>query len=180
MDKRQQKTRQAIFNALTTLLEGKHYEAITVQEIIDEANIGRSTFYAHFETKDELLRSMCMDIFNHVFQVDHGHHPEMSSGLEQKLSHVLYHLREDNEKLRGILKGGSSHVFMGYFKEYLRVLFEKYLDEFDTTVPESFLMHHLVGSFSETVRWWIDEDTQHSPEQVAHYFMQVLHMPKVS
>jgi len=99
MDRRQQKTRKAIFDSLGKLLEQKRFEHITVQEIIDEANIGRTTFYAHFETKDDLLKEMCTDIFHHIFddklsrEADHDFSTG-SAALELKLSHILYHLRE--------------------------------------------------------------------------------------
>lgn len=67
MDRRQRKTRAAIFAAFTHLLENKSYSSLTIQDIIDEADIGRTTFYAHFETKDELLKAICSDILDHVF-----------------------------------------------------------------------------------------------------------------
>lgn len=80
------------------LLEEKHFNNITVQEILDEANIGRSTFYSHFETKDELLKEMCTDLFGHIFS--HELHSETSHdfslsdhGLQEKITHLLYHLK---------------------------------------------------------------------------------------
>ena len=53
MDRRQLRTRRAIFSAFETLLARKRYEQITVQDIIEEADIGRTTFYAHFEILKE-------------------------------------------------------------------------------------------------------------------------------
>jgi len=56
-DRRVERTRQLIRTAFQSLLEEKGYETLTVQEIIDRANVGRATFYAHFDNKDELFAS---------------------------------------------------------------------------------------------------------------------------
>ena len=101
MDRRQQKTRNAIFQAFSRLMENKRFEHITVQQIIDEANIGRSTFYAHFETKDELLKVMCTGIFQHVFSepltAEQTHDFSSDCSLPSRVAHILYHMKEKKE-----------------------------------------------------------------------------------
>ena len=56
-DRRTQRTRQTLSHALIALIQEKRYDAITVQDICDRANVGRSTFYAHYQDKDDLLAS---------------------------------------------------------------------------------------------------------------------------
>ena len=175
LDRRQKKTRAAIFKALQTLLEKKQYNTITVQEIIDEANIGRSTFYAHFETKDDLLQTLCSDIFYHVFTdlLPQEEDTLDCKNLELKLGHILYHLKENQVNICAIIAADGDGLFMAYFKNYLTQLFSRYTMLFSREVPEDFLIHHLTGSFAETVKWWVARDMIPDPETVAHFYMLV-------
>lgn len=167
MDRRQRKSREAIFRAFSTLLSRKRYEQITVQDIIDEADIGRSTFYAHFETKDMLLKEMCCDIFDHIFAGEHCDYPEQSPALQSRLAHILWHLQERKADVLGILASDSGTLFMAYFRERLETLFSLYLPAFSGQVGQDFLLNHLVGSFVEAVRWWARHGMDASPETVA-------------
>ena len=174
MDRRQKKTREAIFSAFIELLSKQKYEHITVQDIIDKADVGRSTFYSHFETKDHLLRAMCSDIFDHIIDGAMCSYCEETNSLESTLSHLLIHLRESRKYVTGLLCSDSSDIFMRYLHEYLTKLFSKYVSYFHTSVPADFLINHLTGAFLQTIRWWVNENMQTPPEQTAHYFMSVI------
>ena len=54
-DRRIQRTQQLLRTALTSLIQEQGFEALSVQDIIDRANVGRATFYAHFDNKEDLL-----------------------------------------------------------------------------------------------------------------------------
>lgn len=179
MDRRQQKTRQAIFNAFSELLEKKSFGNITVQEIIDEANVGRSTFYAHFETKESLLKVMCTDIFQHVFSDDlreeRGHDfSHAGHDFEKEITHILYHLQENRKNLKGLLSCDSGEIFMGYFKGYLQERFSAYIRQMHFAAPEEYVLNMAVSSFAETVRWWITGRNEYTPEQAAAFFMEYI------
>lgn len=127
MDRRQQKTREAIFHAFSTLLEKKSYNHITVQEILDTANIGRSTFYAHFKTKDELLNAVCKELFGHIIDSamdkTHTHGLYLNEEMPQSVfCHLLQHLQENDNNILGLLSCESSEVFLRYFKDSLNEL----------------------------------------------------------
>ena len=67
VDRRVQKTRKLLQYALIELVAEKGYESVSIQEILDRANVGRSTFYAHFQDKDQLLHSI-LDRLDELFE----------------------------------------------------------------------------------------------------------------
>ena len=90
-------------SAFEALLTEKRYEQLTVQDIIDRANVGRSTFYAHFETKDDLLKYTCQELFEHIFTehpLPEGSHDysESANTQEVMLTHILHHLKDDHRR----------------------------------------------------------------------------------
>ena len=183
MDRRQQKSRKAIFEAFERLLGQKAYSKITVQEIIDEANVGRTTFYAHFETKDSLLQEMCDGLFDHVFSdrpgMENGHNFSLSEGDARTIvTHMLYHLGENGKSLSRLLTGESSDVFLHCFKDYLDTLLREILvSEFhrkNEKVSEEFLRNHISGSFVNMVQWWVRGGMKETPEQLADSYLAVI------
>lgn len=175
MDRRQRKTRSAIFQAFTRLLEKKTYPSLTVQEIIDEADIGRSTFYAHFETKDELLKAMCREIFDHVFSheiISEEHHDFSDrDSFQDHITHILCHLYEKQQSIKGIFSGECGEIFMRYLKEYMYQVFDRRLNV-DGVVPREYRLDHAVSSFAETVRWWLKEHSEYSPEEIGEFYFR--------
>lgn len=183
MDRRQIKTRQAIFSAFTKLLEMKRYEKITVQEILDEANIGRSTFYAHFETKDELLNAVCRELFGHIIDsaVDKNHTHGLYSNVAAPQSvfcHLLQHLQENDNNILGLLSCESSEIFLRYFKDSLNELIQtQFVNQNrrqNKDLPQDFLINHISGSFVEMVLWWLRDRNKYTPEELDCYFRAVI------
>lgn len=179
MDRRQRRTREAIFNAFTALLSHKDFSQITVGEIIDRADIGRATFYSHFETKDYLLKELCQELFCHVFDAvkpenrEHKHifHCEAEGSV---FLHLLQHLHNNDHHILKLLAGQRNPLFIEYFRSNLRTLVADQLPMFaekkDPMLPESFWINHITATFIETVWWWIDNGLRESPEVIAEYF----------
>ena len=180
MDRRQKKTREAIFDAFCTLLSKKHYNQITVSQIIELADVGRATFYAHFETKDALLRSLCEELFCHIFDksanTKNGHrHIFECDAPPSVFLHLLTHLQSNDHNLLKLLTSENNELFLRYFKENLKFLIEDQLHIFESKkperLPEDFWIDHICSVFVETVRWWIENGMKESPETLSEYFM---------
>ncbi len=183
MDRRKRKTREAIFKAFTELLSIKSFDQITVGEIIDVADIGRATFYAHFETKDFLLKEFCNELFCHIFdsvnEKESGHrHIFECEAPSSVFLHLFKHLQKNDNNILRLLSCRNNDLFLKYFKENLTLLVKEQIDLFKSNklvkLPESFLINHISSTFVETIRWWIENGRKESSDEITEYFLLAL------
>jgi len=182
MDRRKRKTREAIFNAFTELLSEKRLEQITVGEIINRADIGRATFYSHFETKDFLLREFCEELFCHIFdsinnETRHRHIFDCDAHQPVFL-HLFSHILNNDNNVLKLLSCRNNDVFLRYFKEKLKEFAEKqsdlFLTEKNRQIPDSFFNNVMASIFVETIIWWIDNGKKETPEKLTEYFLEII------
>ena len=182
MDRRQRKTRDAIFKAFIELLSHKDFASITVGEIIERADIGRATFYSHFETKDYLLKELCEELFCHLFDTDKGekgHHHIFSCDTNDSLFlHLFKHIAKNDNQLLELLSCENNQLFLRYFKSQLLSFVDSNLKTLKkgkhNDLPRDFLVNHIASTFVETVKWWADDKCRLSPEQITNYFLSVI------
>lgn len=183
MDRRQRKTRNAIFDAFTELLSKKAFTQITVGEIIDKADVGRATFYSHFETKEFLLKELCEELFCHIFDVQNGkpcgrQHIFDCECSDSVFLHLFQHLQRNDNNLLTLLSSQNNELFLKYFRSNLELLVEDQLFRFSVhmkpEIPESFWKNHITATFIETLRWWVSNGMKEPPETITNYFLQVV------
>ena len=179
MDRRQRKTREAIFSALIELLSVKPFSQITVGEIIEQADVGRATFYAHFETKDFLLKELCDDLFCHIFDAEHIAHPEhrhlfQCDAPDSPFLHLFQHLLKNDNHILELLSCPNNELFLQDFKQHLRDMILQHLSLFanrkSEKLPDSFWVDHIASTFIGTVQWWIQNGMQETAETITEYF----------
>ncbi len=151
-----------------------HYSQVTVAQIIERADIGRSTFYAHFETKDDLTEQIGAEMFDHIFEgvdADCRTHVHLQTpDLKGRLAHLLYHLRDAHSGVAGkLLMEGEPH-FTQYFRGKLAELFETDLPPIAGGMPEDLQCALLVSSFCQAVTWWFEGGCADAPETVAGWY----------
>lgn len=182
MDRRKRKTRDAIFKAFIELLSQKDFANITVSEIIERADIGRATFYTHFETKDFLLKEMCEELFCHLFDTLYGqndhHHIFDCNAKDSVFLHLFKHLEKNDNQILDLLSGDNNQLFLKYFKSELFRLVELQLDDLKKEkhvgLPRDFLANHIASTFVETVKWWQNTKHKISAEKITDYFLSVI------
>jgi len=176
-DRRVQRTRERLQKALIELISERGYDAITIQEIVDRANVGRTTFYLHYSSKDELFMS-CHEAIVSEFRIGPLHplsreellSPEAPPGMTSAYRHLL----DARAPLYHIFQGKDSLLILRRIRDWsaqeiearLRVAFA----EADSTIPFDVLANYLAGAQIALVQWWLEKRQPHKLENLAQTF----------
>lgn len=175
LDRRIRKTLQLLQDALMMLISEKGYEDITVQDILDRANVGRSTFYAHFENKDQLLNSILLHL-NDVFeernrQLAAGELPVKDSQPVYLPFRLLQFVEQNHDFFKALL-GKQGQV--GFSKPLYDYLFAQAYQHLELLLPQGkgdklrleMVTHYYVSAFIGVLVWWLEKNRPYSVEEI--------------
>lgn len=179
-DRRVLRTRTLLQNALTAMMIEKGYEDTTIQDIIDRANVGRATFYAHFADKQTLLSSTLEDLRAHLQERQRvalaapGGPESRALGFSLPLlNHAHAHL-----PLWGRIVGRESGAFV--IQRIRRTLVDLAgidLDALGIRGPAErrvLAAQYIAGAFVAVLTWWLDQGAVQPPQEVDGIFRRLV------
>ncbi|GAA2985655.1 TetR/AcrR family transcriptional regulator [Streptosporangium longisporum] len=165
-DRRVRRTRQAIQRALVELVLEKGYEAVTVTDVIDRADVGRSTFYAHFDGKQAVL-------FANLSEMAFLRPAISADGPPFAFSRAMFeHVLEQRRLVRALLGRRSGRAVTAHGEQVLRDLVRDEL--LARGAPASMSLELtvtcVVGAFMALLVRWVDEEITATPAELDEAF----------
>jgi AcrR family transcriptional regulator len=170
-DRRSQRTRHLLGEALVALIREKDYNTITVSDIIERANVGRSTFYAHYRDKDTLFvgeLDRVIEILSHRIpgQEEMPFFPSLG---------LFRHVGEEYELYKALLWGSGIDLLIKHLQKSISKRIEQGLQksgrEFDVPLP--ILASFIAGSFLTLLKWWLENKMIYPAEEMDRMFLNL-------
>lgn len=185
-DRRIGRTRKLMHEALMSLIIEKGYEAVTVQDILDRADVGRSTFYAHYRDKEALLLSGFDHLRTLFEQQQRALLAARAGEKEVEFNFILElfrHIEQHHQLYKAIVGKQSGEMVLKYFHQYLFKLLNEPLSAFmknkkGATAPADVTVHWLVSSLLALMTWWLDNKMPYPAEKMEELFRR-LTMPGI-
>jgi AcrR family transcriptional regulator len=192
-DRRIQRTRQSLRNALLELIKEKGYDAISTEEITERANIGRATFYLHYKDKEDLLLDEFSEMadekvqvlaeipFSAWLQTREATHPAKGNKSDPPLLIVFEHIYDNSELYFILVKSERSGRIIERIRKISTEAIVKFVEAkaetdplpFHFKVPIEFFAAFFSGALLSTVDWWLEEGLHHTPREITYLFQDL-------
>jgi AcrR family transcriptional regulator len=179
IDRRVARTRGMLHQALLSLILEKGYEAISVEDICERADIGRSTFYGHFTSKEDLKRSGLEHLRRELLERHRGASASgQASARPLGFSLPMFeHAREHMHLYRALVGSKGGAIALDTIRQTLCEFVRGELattEGKDTTgVPREIVVQHIVGAYMAVMTWWLDGGAKLPPERIDAMFQSL-------
>lgn len=174
-DRRIRRTQQALTGALVELMLEKGFDTLTVAEIADRADVGRSTFYAHYADKEDLLQGSLSELRDGLRAAIEDEAGAKASHPALRFCRPMAEHVGDNRRLHALFAGGRGS---GMVQELMREMWADFIRE-GWPGADPLAVHAVAGAFEATVTWWLGTAPELSAEQVVLRF-EALMTPALS
>lgn len=172
-DPRVQRTRDALGDALIALLREKPFASITVQDVLDRADVGRATFYAHFRDKDDLFLSDAEEFFEAISTAlsQHGDRSDRVAPVREFFAHVahvgpLYAAMVASGKMHDLNELARGHFARGIERRMAELPRGRAIP----SERRAALAHAHAGALMSLLSFWLDREMSQSPEKMDDLF----------
>ena len=176
-DARVRRTRDALGDALVALMQEKPFESITVQDVLDRAHVGRSTFYSHYSDKDDLLMSDAEEFFE-ALSMGLSTHGDKSDRVFP-VQEFFAHLSDVQPFFKALVKSGKYQENMELARGHFARGIERRLSELPQAQsipanerPAIAIAH--AGALLSLLTWWLDRGMRESPAEMDQLFHRLV------
>lgn len=177
MDRRVQRTRELLKKALMQLVDEKGYDAVTIQDITERANLGRTTFYSHYLSKDELLLDHHYDFASRLIMRPLDYGELMDETPPSEIEQFLQELYENKSIYLTITRGKDADVLTrGVRQQGVDNLLNSLEISFGDKEPKydrDLLANYIIGAQTTLIDWWLTTRTPHQASEVATMLHQL-------
>lgn len=174
-DRRTRRTERILREALHSLILEKSYDGVTVQDIADRADVGRSTFYAHFENKDKLHLSAFDTVREGLLQIGEANGNDKTGEFNFNSLRLFQHAHESRRFYRVLAGKAAGDSFL---KNMFRQTRDLVLEELQKSLPEKrkdapeikAAAHFYASSLMAMLTFWLDNNLPLSPEEMNDLF----------
>lgn len=191
MDRRVRKTRRALREAMFNLMEEKGYDQVTIEELTSRADIGRTTFYLHYNAKQDLLIEQFGELMDQlVAQLSQiplsawsqdGDMMAVDSHPNRPICMIFQHAAENEELYRIVLKGEGvdqaaerlQAIMTNAVNAYLRHKLGDDSEQLTLQIPIDVFANYFAGALLGVIKWWLEVGMPYTSQEMEAMFFQM-------
>lgn len=179
IDLRIRRTRSAIQDAFISLMREKEYAAITVTDISERADINRKTFYAHYETKEQLLAQLMLAMFQDIIgTLMYGKQQGCTiSNLQKDLTVFFLKVETCREIIDVLITPQTSGLAFALADEVILagMTEEKKLRQTNDAIVRDLYVSRIKNFLFSSIDWWMEQNG-YTPEQAASLYADMMRL----